>query len=146
MIRLFHPNDLAAVKEVFKENVPAFFALEELNDLLIYLEKYQNTYFVVDEKDEILGCGGYHFSEKGVARLSWDFFRKSAKGKGFGRKLIQHCLDEIAEVDAVKEIQVWTSQHAFRFYAKFDFETVEVKKDYWAEGLDLYLMRKERKE
>ena len=143
MIRRFHPSDLAEVKEVFLENVPHYFALAEWDDLLAYLEKYSETYFVFEEAGTILGAGGFHFPEPEIGRLSWDFFRQEAKGKGLGRKLIEHCLAELEKEKAFGRIEVWTSQRAHGFYGKFGFDTVEIRKNFWAEGLDLYLMKRE---
>lgn len=140
-IRKYEIKDLELVEEVFKLNVPDFFAVHELQELKSYLEHHYDTYFVMEECGMVVGAGGYHISKPGTGRLSWDFFHPDFRGRGFGTTLIRHCLKEL-EKDNIEKIEVWTSQKASKFYEKFGFEIERIEKDHWSKGLDLYLMTK----
>ncbi|MEQ9593652.1 MAG: GNAT family N-acetyltransferase [Cyclobacteriaceae bacterium] len=140
-IRPYKDADRDEVLRVFRMNIPEFFDPNEEEDLTNYLREFSSTYFVMLDGDKIIGCGGHHFEKDGTTgRLSWDFFDPNYKGKGLGRAMISHCLEEIRKKPELKKIAVRTSQLAYRFYAKFGFETVKEEKDYWGPGLHLYLM------
>lgn len=140
-IRSYQPSDHPAVIEVFKKNTPEFFDVNEQADLEKYLSSYWSTYFVMEDEGKIIGCGGYHFEADGTTgRLSWDFFDPQYKGHGLGRQMINHCLEELRKNPQLEKTAVWTSQLAYPFYAKFGFETQEIKEDFWGPGLDLYRM------
>lgn len=141
IIRPYLPADHKDVIKVFKMNTPEYFDPEELTDLEKYLESHWDSYFVMEDAGRIVGCGGYHFEADGTTgRLSWDFFDPEYKGKGLGRQMINHCLEELRKNPQLKKTAVWTSQLAYPFYAKFGFETQEIKEDFWGPGLDLYRM------
>ena len=145
MIRAFNTSDKPAIFRIFMLNTPDYFAVEEKKDFEAFLDEHAKTYFVVEENNKIVGCGGYHFEErKTEGRISWDLFHPDYRGKGFGRQLVSHCLEAIRKESAVKKISVWTSQLAFQFYERFGFKTKEIKKDYWGKGLDLYRMEMDR--
>ena len=140
-IRSYEETDRDEVLEVFKLNTPEFFDPNEAEDLRVYLDEFASAYFVMTDGGKIVGCGGYHFEKDGTTgRLSWDFFDPRYKGRGLGRAMITHCLKEIRKKPELKTIAVWTSQLAYRFYAKFGFEMKREEKDFWGPGLDLYLM------
>jgi ribosomal protein S18 acetylase RimI-like enzyme len=141
MIRVYTPQDWPEVKRIFLENVPKFFVQEELQGLNDYLLVHHHTYFVIIKDDCIVGAGGYHFKNTKRARLSWDFVSPSHQGIGLGKTLIQHCMTEIQKHNPA-EIEVWTSQLAFKFYERFGFKTIETKDDFWAKGLHLHKMTK----
>jgi len=140
MIRPYLPTDYKAVFDVFRLNIPDFFNEKEEADLTDYLHENWKTYFVVEVEGKIVGAGGHHYPLPGVGRISWDFFHPQARNQGWGRKLVNHSLEEIRKKNHVKKIEVWTSQYAWQFYARFGFITHRVEKDFWAKGIDLYQM------
>lgn len=142
MIRKYQVQDHPRLLEIFQLNTPHAFAPEELKDFEAYLNRYSSTYFILEEADKIIGCGGYFINAENKGRLSWDLLDPAHQGRGLGKQLILHCLEELQRED-LKGYVVWTSQHAYLFYAKFGFVTSKIEKNYWGEGLDLYLMEKE---
>lgn len=141
MIRLYSKNDQSALLELLRLNTPKYFAPEEEQDLLDYLSTDSENYFVITEQDNILGAGGFNwFEEKRLARISWDFVHPKHQGKGLGKALTNFRIEKIKEESPHCKIIVRTSQHAFAFYEKLGFVLREVRKGYWAEGFDLYLM------
>ncbi|MCX2743002.1 GNAT family N-acetyltransferase [Mangrovivirga sp. M17] len=143
MIRRYDPtSDYEEVVEIFKLNTPVHFDPEELPNFENYLDTNNNNYFVIEESGVIKGCGGYHImNNNDVARLSWDIIHPDYHGEGKGSELVNFILNLISEDEDVSSIEVWTSQVANSFYYKFGFRSIEMVKDYWAVGFDLYRMQ-----
>ena len=140
-IRAFNSADRNALIEIFKLNTPQFFDKNEQKDFEDFLDKHADTYFVAEEDEKIVGCGGYYYlADKTVGRVSWDLFHPDSKGKGYGKHLVSHCIEMLKAEPIVKTLVVWTSQYAYGFYGKFGFETKEVRRNFWGPGIDLYRM------
>ncbi len=141
MIRPFKISDRAKLIEIFKLNTPDYFDSKEQKHFEEYLDNYRETYLVVEDDNKVIGGGGYHFNtQKTIGRISWDLFHPDFKGKGLGKQLVNHRFEKIKSVSTVHSVVVWTSQSAFKFYGKFGFGTKEIRKDFWGQGLDLYIM------
>ena len=145
MIRQYKESGRERLIEIFKLNSPKYFDPEERIDFEDFLVRHGDTFFVIEHDNSIVGCGGYHFQNNGtVGRISWDFFYPDYQGKGYGRQLVQYCLEKLKKEPLMRKLEVWTSQHARDFYARFGFVTREIKKDFWGQGLDLYLMEMDK--
>ena len=141
IIREYNDNDREAVMHLFRLNTPGFFSPEEENDLLFYLENEIEYYFVVEVNKQIVGSGGFNFSEDtSTARISWDIVHPGFQQKSLGRKLLDFRIRKLGEFEALQRITVRTSQHAYGFYEKQRFKLLLTEKDYWAKGFDLYVM------
>ena len=141
MIRKYSHQDKTEVIELLRLNTPEYFDSSEEKDLVNYLNKEIEDYYVVVENSKIVGAGGinYFLSEK-TARISWDMIKPNSQGKGIGMQLIKHRIDRIKQNNSIENIIVRTSQHAYRFYEKTGFKLEKIEKDYWAKGFDLYIM------
>ncbi|HRP88942.1 MAG TPA: N-acetyltransferase [Edaphocola sp.] len=140
-IRAYKTDDKIAVLNLIRLNTPKYFAPEEEEDLKKYLESKRELYYVLECDEKIVGCGGINFSDdKTIAKISWDIFHPDYQGQSLGTNLLKHRLEIIKSKDNIKKITVRTSQVAFLFYEKNGFELFEIKKNYWAEGFDLYNM------
>ena len=95
----------------------------------------------MEEEGQIVGAGGInYFPDQGEARISWDLVHPGYHGKGIGRQLTQYRITKIREQPGIGLIIVRTTQLVCKFYEKLGFELKEIKKDFWAEGFDLYQM------
>jgi ribosomal protein S18 acetylase RimI-like enzyme len=140
-IREYKPADRESVLHLLRLNTPQYFAPSEEKDLVYYLDHHADHYFVVEAGGELLGCGGFNFSDdRTVGKISWDIFHPGHQGKGLGSALTRYRIERLKACDSVRIISVRTSQVVFKFYEKFGFRLREVVKDYWAEGFDLYRM------
>jgi ribosomal protein S18 acetylase RimI-like enzyme len=140
-IRKYTDADRESVLHLLRLNTPRYFAPSEEKDLVYYLDNQADHYFVVESGGEMLGCGGFNFSDdRTVGKISWDIFHPGHQGKGLGSALTRYRIERLKEYDSVRIISVRTSQVVFKFYEKFGFRLQEVVKDYWAEGFDLYRM------
>lgn len=138
-IRLYRPEDGDTLLKIFKNNTPRYFSPEEETDFMHYLREETDEYYVVESEGKIIGSGGINFFGSEAARISWDLLHPDYHGFGIGSRLLQYRLSRLKSL-GVRKIVVRTSQLAYEFYAKNGFTLVEVVKDYWAEGFDMYRM------
>jgi [ribosomal protein S18]-alanine N-acetyltransferase len=140
-IRPFCENDKIILLNLLRLNTPDFFASEEEQDFIFYLDNESENYFVVLEGEQVVGCGGFNlFPEEKTARISWDIFHPDYQNKGYGSALLKFRIEKIKSLNEVDYIIVRTSQHAEGFYRKSGFSVMEIIADYWAPGYHLYQM------
>ena len=139
-IREYSETDKSEVLILLRQNTPRYFAVEEELEFIEYIENRRGLYYVVQLEDKIVGCGGINF-DKNIGKISWDMISPSVQGLGLGSALLKHRIQKIKENKLIDEIIVRTSQHTFQFYEKQGFELIEMVKDYWALGFDLYYMK-----
>jgi ribosomal protein S18 acetylase RimI-like enzyme len=141
MIRPYKIEDKAQLIEIFNRNTPQYFDPKEVQDFEAYLEKYPETYLTVLHDGKIVGGTGYYFKEEdNSGRITWIFFHPDSAGLGLGRLSVEYCMAILKTSPKVQKLVVTTSQLAFRFFEKFGYQLVQTEKDYWGQGLDLYLM------
>lgn len=140
-IREYELKDRDAVINLIKLNTPKYFAPGEEADLRHYLEYEKELYFVLLFDDRIVGCGGINFSDNHtIGKISWDIFHPDYQGRSLGTKLLKFRIEKLRSIDSIQKITVRTSQVSYEFYEKQGFRLLEIVKDYWAEGFDLYKM------
>lgn len=141
LIRDYKQEDQTLLIELIRQNTPEFFSPSEEGDLISYLNNEIEDYFVIELKNEVVGCGGINY-EKNLSEgiISWDIISSNHQGLGIGSKLLNHRLDFLRQNKNIEKVIVRTSQHVYPFYEKHGFELSFTKKDYWEKGFDLYHM------
>lgn len=140
-IRDYETQDKNDVINLLRLNTPKYFAVKEEEDLSNYLATERELYYVLLYDQQIVGCGGINFADnKTTGRISWDIFHPDYQGKSLGSKLLKYRIKKLDSMGGIQRITVRTSQVAYQFYEKQGFELFEIKKDYWAEGFDMYNM------
>jgi N-acetylglutamate synthase-like GNAT family acetyltransferase len=95
------------------------------------------NYFIVTEKERILGIGGYDENKVHTFFVDPDYHRK-----GIGRKILQKVLTEAMKKD-IKYLDCWSTFQAEQFYSTFGFQKIKV---FTLQGkgsaIDFVLMRK----
>lgn len=128
--------------QLMQLNIPSAFDTSELPDFIDFLNNETEDYFVVMTNKKIIGCGGINYSKDGSeAIISWDMLHPDYQKMGVGSILMNYRLNLIMQNEKIREIKVRTSQMAYGFYARQGFELIEISKDFWAVGYDLYKMR-----
>lgn len=140
-IREYRPADKDAVMNLIRLNTPKYFAVKEEEDLGRYLDEEVELYYVLSIEEQIVGCGGINFADNmTTGRISWDIVHPYYQGKSLGTKLLRHRMEKLRNISSIEKVTVRTSQMAYKFYEKQGFVLLEVKEDYWADGLDMYKM------
>jgi ribosomal protein S18 acetylase RimI-like enzyme len=136
--RTYQAGDKERCLELFRSNVPKFFAPHEEAEFATFLDGHPESYFVL-ECEKILGCGGY-----GVAGdtgfLAWGMVERSQHGAGLGKRLLLERLSLMTQHD-VKSILLDTSQHTFGFFEKLGFMTINITEHGYGENLHRYDMK-----
>lgn len=141
-IRPYTPSDKPELINLLHLNIPKYFDEAEAEGLVYYLDHQIEEYFVVEEDGSTIGCGGINYEDDSkTAVISWDIIHPQYQGKGLGRKLTEFRIQHIKSISTIQQIIVRTSQHTDKFYEKMGFKLIEIKKDYWAKGFDLYYMQ-----
>lgn len=143
IIRKYFDADKDSVIKLLRLNTPKYFAPDEEADLINYLENHVDNFFLLTKEDAIIGCGGINFADDGkTAEISWDIVHPESQGKGHGTLLLAFRIEEMLKKPNFQKITVRTSQLVFPFYEKHGFKLIQVQKDYWASGFDLYQMER----
>lgn len=141
MIRPFKTTDRETLLEIFKMNTPQYFDPGEIRDFEAYLDDNGDTYLTIEHQNKVVGGTGYQITDQAtIGRITWIFFHPDSAGLGLGRQSMEHCLSLFRRVPTLQKLVVTTSQLAFGFFEKFGLVLVKTEKDYWGQGLDLYLM------
>lgn len=144
VIREYMPADKGAVMDLIRLNIPEYFAPAEEADLEEYLDSERELYYVLLFEGKIVGCGGINFADgKSVGKISWDILHPEYQGRSLGSQLLSYRIRVLKSIGSVRKITVRTSQLAYGFYEKQGFVLKEVRRDFWAEGFDMYRMEYE---
>jgi ribosomal protein S18 acetylase RimI-like enzyme len=130
--RSYQHSDKETCLELFRSNVPKFFAPHEESEFAEYLEQ-PDFYFVLGQDTTLLGCGGYGISH-GQGYLAWGMVDHSQHGTGLGKRLLLERLNLLCQHD-IQKISLDTSQHTFGFFEKLGFVTQKVTQDGYSTGL-----------
>ncbi len=152
LIREYRPSYRNACIEVFRSNIPKFFAESELEHFKAWLDAqdelhpaYSNAveddFYVALLDKKVAGCAGFYIikNEK-TAKLAWGMVDTSLHKQGVGKALLVHRINSIEVLYPGFKITLDASQHSFEFFEKMGFKTEKVTKDYYASGLDRYDM------
>lgn len=139
MIRAYEQNDKFKILQLLDSNTPTYFSPSEKKDFVHYLDNEVEDYFVIEKEGQIIGAAGVnYFPKQKIARLAWGMIHPNHQKKGIGSQLTKHRIQHILKNPSIDLIVVRTSQIVFKFYEKLGFKLHTIKKDYWAEGFDLY--------
>jgi N-acetylglutamate synthase-like GNAT family acetyltransferase len=109
IIREFKKTDIEDVLNVFKKNVPDYFAIEEEKELKDYLTNKVDKYYVIQLDNKIIGSGGINYPSPSVAKISWDIIDPFYHNQGFGTKLLNYRLNILSDNKNLEQIIVRTS-------------------------------------
>jgi N-acetylglutamate synthase-like GNAT family acetyltransferase len=151
-IREYNVKDKAACLQLFKSNMPVFFADHELVDFEAWLDAMparknlledqdQEMYFVLEEQGNPVACGGFYVSRDGSgARMCWGMVENSQHKKGYGKVLTRYRLGLIRKLFPHTRIALDTTQHSSGFFEKQGFVLDKITENAYAPGLHRYDM------
>jgi len=142
MIRYMEEKDILKVvsleKKIFKESLGEEFLYNELK-----LNPYQK-YFIYEINDELIGYIGLRVYDKDAEVLNF-LINEDYQNKGYGKKLMAFILKYLKEskVETLTlEVSV-LNKKAINFYKKHKFEIINVRKNYYKNNVDAYVLKKE---
>jgi len=144
-VRDYNTSDKERCMEMFRSNMPLFFAPHELTDFDQWLNRRSfpapahDQYFVLEDNGELVGCGGYYFdSQRQMVRFTWGLVDQALHRKGYGRFFIQYRIHHATKAFPEAQLAMDTTQHSWPFFQKMGFECISIEKDGYCEGLDRY--------
>lgn len=109
-----------------------------------WAEMAQSTryYFIAVERDAVLGYAGL-FALAPDADVQTIAVSPKAQGKGVGRLLLEELIEQAIARDCTQLVLEVRSDNnaALSMYAKRGFEQLNIRRDYYAPGVDALVMR-----
>lgn len=139
-----------ALIDIFKSNMPLYFADNELPLFIKFLDEDRHRPYDIIFKDDIpVACGGIgvneptEFTKEKHVIMCWGMVDNKHHKEGYGSMLLKHRIELAKKLYPGIKIALGTSQYTYPFFEKYGFKTVAYKKDHWGPGLDLYQMELE---
>jgi N-acetylglutamate synthase-like GNAT family acetyltransferase len=148
-IKTYLPEYKEALLDIFKSNMPLYFADEELPLFSSFLDRdatERGPYSIVFEREEIIGCGGIalnqptKYTNEQHVIMTWGMVNNKHHKSGYGKVLLLHRIEQAKAIYPGIKIALGTTQHTYQFFEKYGFKTVAYEKDHWGKDLDLYQM------
>jgi predicted N-acetyltransferase YhbS len=151
-IRIMNESDIPKIEEIIERTLGPVDASKAKKDMIgqskgLYAD---GESFVAETDDEVIGVIGYwrlgHHPKK-VAWLDWFAVEIRSQNQGVGSKLLSHMLNELSK----KNFNILCCEKSSKdkkaenFYCKHDFCEFGRIEDYWEDGGDLVLLKKEIK-
>ena len=147
-IKKYSTSDYDQCVNIFKSNIPEYFAKDELSDFQDYIKNISKTkdgwtdsFYILKRDKKIVGCAGLGLNKsKKIATLSWGMVDKNYHRNGIGTQLTNYRLNLLQSYKLDLKIRLDTSQHSYLFYEKFDFKIEDIEKDGYEKGMHKYYM------
>lgn len=147
-IKKYSTSDYDQCVNIFKSNIPEYFAKDELSDFQDYIKNISTTkdgwtdsFYILKRDKKIVGCAGLGLNKsKKIATLSWGMVDKNYHRNGIGTQLTNYRLNLLQSYNLDLKIRLDTSQHSYLFYEKFGFKIEDIEKDGYEKGMHKYYM------
>ena len=130
-IRKSNPSDLDNIKKIELDNY-GYILTEELNNDELH------THFILEDDSFIGYISIWHDDNK--AQI--ESIIVNDKNKGYGQILFKYALDYLNNYIITLEVRK-SNVVAIHIYEKYGFKTVTIRKNYYSNNEDAYLMLKE---
>ena len=133
-------EDLEQMKDTLYSDFDNFWSY---NILKQELENKNTTYIVAKENNEIVGFAGISTCLD-EATLNNIVVKKSCRGRGIGGELLESLIDICGDLNAktlTLEVDV-SNEPAIHLYEKFGFKNLGIRKKYYNNSRDAYIMTK----
>lgn len=138
VVRKFKRYDYPAIHRIFLQNTPLYFEESQVKKLSDFMDRNGQNYYVVAIGDQVIGGGGYTVNYLRTAFISWVMFKPEFQNRGMGTLILRQIIKEIKAAKKATAIEALSTQRACGLFTKLNFTLVDVKPDFWADGLDLH--------
>ena len=133
-------TDLEQMKNTLYSDFDNFWSYNVLKQELV---NDKTKYIIAKEKNEVVGFAGISviFDE---ATLNNIVVKKSCRGRGIGGELLESLIDICSDLSLktfTLEVNT-TNEPAIRLYKKFGFKNLGIRKKYYNNTQDAYIMTK----
>ena len=133
-------KDLDDMKDILYSDFDNFWSY---NILKQELENPNTTYIIAKEKNQVVGFAGISICID-EATLNNIVVKKDYRGRGLGGELLESLIDICSDLNLkTLTLEVNTSNEpAIRLYKKFGFKNLGIRKKYYNNSQDAYIMTK----
>ena len=133
-------TDLEQMKNTLYSDFDNFWSYNVLKQ---ELENENTSYIIAKEKEEVVGFAGISVCID-EATLNNIVVKKSCRGRGIGGELLESLIDICSDLNLktfTLEVNT-TNEPAIRLYKKFGFKNLGIRKKYYNNSQDAYIMTK----
>lgn len=134
VFRAYRTADKAHCLALFDENCPAYFAVNERNDYLDFLNSDIDGYELCLVEQNIVGAFGVHRDGNNTARLHWILLKTTVQGRGIGSVVMRRVIQRSKALSANK-VLIATSDKAFLFFESHGATVISEAKNGWGPGM-----------
>ena len=128
-------SDFDNCLKLFDKNCPSFFALNEREDYIAFLQSNSSSYFVGITDSVVVSAFGIIFEPRLLTgRLSWILVSPKYKNQGLGTKMM-NLAKHIALEKRVFTIDIAASHLSAPFFEQFGALTLKETKNGWGESM-----------
>ncbi len=132
--RDYQDTDKLACLTIFDANCPEFFAPNEREDYLRFLDLSPVGYKVCDVAGSLAGAFGVFPGAGDSAGLNWILLDPGAQGLGIGSEIMAQAIASARSCGA-KRMQIAASHKSANFFEKFGAETEAIIDHGWGAGM-----------
>lgn len=138
--RAYETTDRADCLRLFDENCPEFFAPNEREDYIAFLEHHSRDYLVASIEDKILAAYGFHLLPENAAALHWILLSRSSQGQGLGSLMMSRVLSQMRDNNRAP-LYISASHKSAPFFSRFGAIEISREPDGWGPGMHRVEMR-----
>ena len=132
--RPYHAADRAACLSIFDANCPAFFAPNERDDYLEFLDQCGGGYELCIADQEPAGAFGVFAEGPANARLNWIMIHPNAQGSGIGSQMMARAR-QLADSMQAGCLEIAASHRSAPFFERFGARQLSFTPDGWGAGM-----------
>lgn len=152
-IRPYQSNDHNSCIDIFKSNLPLYFAPHEEDYLINWLKGFDENrlvypsnlaehFYVAEINNNVIACGGFYIPQNSnKANMTWGMVHNHHHKQGIGKQLLVHRINIIKQQYPNNFITLDTSQHTYAFFQKLGFTITKITQNGYGPGLDRYDMQ-----
>ena len=120
---------------IFDANCPAFFAPNERQDYLRFLDGTPKGYEVCRVEGKVCGAFGLFADGQGVKRLNWILVDPQTQSVGVGSRIMKRVIQSGRQSQA-RVVKIAASHKSAAFFARFGAIVISSTKNGWGPGMD----------
>lgn len=126
--------DKAACLAIFDANCPEFFAANERDDYVRFLDAEIDGYEVCELDGRVVGAFGLMSNGVGEHHLNWIMLDPGSQGAGIGQAMMDRIIAVAREVQATL-VGIAASHKSAPFFARFGAQHISRTEDGWGPGM-----------
>jgi len=120
---------------IFDANCPAFFAPNERQDYLRFLDGTPKGYEVCSVEGKVCGAFGLFADDQDVKRLNWILIDPQTQSTGVGSKIMKRVIQS-GRQSQTRVVKIAASHKSAAFFARFGAIVTSSTKNGWGPGMD----------